>query len=111
MCERCEETAEKIETSVEIIDLRTIFPWDREMVFESVKKTNRCLIVHEDNRTGGFGAEISAVISDELFKYLDAPVQRLAFPDIPVPYNVELMNSVMPDAEKIAEKIEELVRF
>ena len=111
MCERCEEAAEKIETSVEIIDLRTIFPWDREMVFESVKKTNRCLIVHEDNRTGGFGAEISAVISDELFKYLDAPVQRLAFPDIPVPYNVELMNSVMPDAEKIAEKIEELVRF
>ncbi len=111
MCERCEEAAYQIDGSVEIIDLRTIFPWDKEMVFESVKKTNRCLIVHEDNRTGGFGAEISASISDELFKYLDAPVQRLAFPDIPVPYNVKLMNSVMPDKEKISEKIQELIRF
>lgn len=111
MCERCEEAANQTDHSIEIIDLRTIFPWDKEMVFESVKKTNRCMIVHEDNKTGGFGAEISATISDELFKYLDAPVQRLAFPDIPVPYNVDLMNSVMPDAEKIASKIEELVRF
>lgn len=111
MCERCEEASDQINASIEIIDLRTIFPWDKEMVFESVKKTNRCLIVHEDNRTAGFGAEISATISDELFKFLDAPVQRLAFPDIPVPYNVDLMNSVMPDAEKITAKIEELFRF
>lgn len=111
MCERCEEAGNKTDHSIDIIDLRTIFPWDKEMVFESVKKTNRCLIVHEDNRTGGFGGEISAAISDELFKFLDAPVQRLAFPDIPVPYNVELMNLVMPNAKKIAEKIEELVRF
>lgn len=111
MCERCEEADNQTESSSEIIDLRSIFPWDKEMVFESVKKTNRCLIVHEDNKTGGFGAEISATISDELFKFLDAPVQRLAFPDIPVPYNIDLMNTVMPDAKKIAEKIEELVRF
>lgn len=111
MCERCEEAAEELDTSVEIIDLRSIIPWDKKMIFESVKKTNRCLIVHEDNRTAGFGAEISATISDELFKYLDAPVQRLAFPDIPVPYNVDLMNSVLPDVRKIVEKIEELVEF
>ncbi|MDZ7718468.1 MAG: transketolase C-terminal domain-containing protein [Balneolaceae bacterium] len=111
MCERCEKAADQIDVSVEIIDLRTIFPWDKEMVFESVKKTNRCLIVHEDNRTGGFGAEISATISDELFKFLDAPVQRLAFPDVPVPYNIDLMNSVMPDAGKIADKIQELLTF
>lgn len=111
MCERCEEAADNLDVSVEIIDLRSIMPWDKEMVFESVRKTNRCLIVHEDNRTAGFGAEISATISDELFKFLDAPVQRLAFPDIPVPYNLELMNSVMPDAEKITAKIDELVRF
>lgn len=111
MCEQCEEAAGQIDQSIEIIDLRTIFPWDKEMVFESVKKTNRCLIVHEDNRTGGFGAEISATISDELFKFLDAPVQRVAFPDTPVPYNVELMNSVIPNAEKISEKVEELLRF
>lgn len=111
MCERSEEAMDRIEASVEIIDLRSIYPWDKELVFESVKKTNRCLIVHEDNRTGGFGAEISSTISDELFKFLDAPVQRLAFPDIPVPYNVDLMNTVMPDAEKIAAKVEEMVRF
>jgi 2-oxoisovalerate dehydrogenase E1 component len=111
MCERCEKAADQTDHSIDIIDLRTIFPWDKEMVFESVKKTNRCLIVHEDNRTGGFGAEISAAISDELFKFLDAPVKRIAFPDIPVPYNVDLMNSVMPNAKSIAEKIEELVRF
>jgi 2-oxoisovalerate dehydrogenase E1 component len=111
MCERCEAAVEKSSTSADIIDLRSIMPWDREMVFDSVKKTNRCLIVHEDNQTAGFGAEISAAISDELFHHLDAPVKRLAFPDIPVPYNVKLMNSVLPDEEKIAEKIMELVRF
>ena len=64
-----------------------------------------------DKWAGGFGAEISATISGELFKFLDAPVQRLAFPDIPVSYNVHLMNSLMPNALKITEKIEELVRF
>jgi 2-oxoisovalerate dehydrogenase E1 component len=111
MCERCEAAVEKSSTSADIIDLRSIMPWDREMVFDSVKKTNRCLIVHEDNQTAGFGAEISAAISDDLFHHLDAPVKRLAFPDIPVPYNVKLMNSVLPDEEKIAEKIMELVRF
>lgn len=111
MCERCEEAVENIEITADVIDMRTIYPWDKDLVFESVRKTNRCLIVHEDNRTAGFGAEISATISDELFKYLDAPVQRFTFPDIPMPYNVDLMNSVLPNASTIAEKIEELVRF
>jgi len=111
MCERCEAVVENDNISADVIDLRSIMPWDREMVFDSVKKTGRCLIVHEDNQTAGFGAEISASISDELFQYLDAPVKRLAFPDIPVPYNISLMNSVLPDEEKIAEKIEELIRF
>ena len=111
MCERCEEAADRSEASVEIIDLRTIMPWDNEMVFESVKKTNRCLIVHEDTATAGFGAEISSRISDELFSYLDAPVKRLAMPDIPVPYNVGLMNRVLPDKDKIALIIEELISY
>jgi len=111
MCERCEQAAGENDASVEIIDLRTLLPWDEETVFESVKKTNRCLIVHEDTRTAGFGAEISARISDELFKYLDAPVQRLAMPDIPVPYNVDLMNRVLPDVEKISNLIKELLEF
>ena len=111
MCERCESAVQSKNISADVIDLRSIMPWDKEMVFDSVKKTNRCLIVHEDNQTAGFGAEISAAISDELFQYLDAPVKRLAFPDIPVPYSVSLMNTVLPNEEKIEEKIEELVRF
>jgi 2-oxoisovalerate dehydrogenase E1 component len=111
MCERCENAAERSAKSVEVIDLRTIMPWDKEMVFESVKKTSRCLIVHEDTLTAGFGAEISARISDELFRWLDAPVKRLAMPDIPVPYNVGLMNSVLPNTEKILKSIEELLAF
>lgn len=111
MCERCESVVESKNVSADVIDLRSIMPWDKQMVFDSVKKTNRCLIVHEDNQTAGFGAEISAAISDELFQYLDAPVKRLAFPDIPVPYNVELMNSLLPNEEKIAAKIEEMTGY
>lgn len=111
MCERVEAAAEKSHISMDIIDLRTISPWDKESVFESVKKTNRCLIVHEDSQTAGFGAEIASAISNELFRYLDAPVQRLTMPDIPMPYNVGLMNSVLPSEEKIIEKIEEINRY
>jgi 2-oxoisovalerate dehydrogenase E1 component len=111
MCERCEQAAEQSGHSVEVIDLRTISPWDKERVFESVKKTSRCLIVHEDNATAGFGAEISAAVSDELFKWLDAPVQRITMPDIPMPYNVGLMNSVLPSIEEIVSAVDELVTF
>ncbi|MCC5941228.1 MAG: pyruvate dehydrogenase [Balneolaceae bacterium] len=111
MCERAEEAAEQSDASVEVIDLRSIMPWDKEMVFESVKKTSRCLIVHEDTSTAGFGAEISARVSDELFRYLDAPVKCLTMPDLPVPYNVGLMNSVLPGSKQIADSIEELMVF
>ncbi|TVR13658.1 MAG: pyruvate dehydrogenase, partial [Balneolaceae bacterium] len=111
MCERAEEAAEQSDASVEVIDLRSIMPWDKEMVFESVKKTSRCLIVHEDTSTAGFSAEISSRISDELFRYLDAPVKCLTMPDIPVPYNVGLMNSVLPDVGKIRREIRNLMEF
>lgn len=111
MCERCEMVAEESSYSIEVIDLRTIMPWDRETVFQSVKKTNRCLIVHEDTSTAGFGSEIASQLSDQLFNYLDAPVSRLTMPDIPMPYNVGLMNHLLPDTEKIRFKVEELMRF
>jgi 2-oxoisovalerate dehydrogenase E1 component len=111
MCERCEEAAGQTDYSVEVIDLRSLMPWDKELVFESVKKTNRCLIVHEDSRTAGFGSEIAAGISDELFRYLDAPVQRITFPDVPVPYNVGLMNTILPSAERISEAITDLCEY
>ena len=86
-------------------------PWDKEAVLDSIKKTNRCLIVHEDALTAGFGAEIAAVLVSEGFRYLDAPVERIAMPDIPLPHNVPLMESVVPNAEKIAQKMREIVDF
>jgi 2-oxoisovalerate dehydrogenase E1 component len=111
MCERCESAVEVSGIDVEIIDLRTLIPWDKEAVLNSVKKTNRCLIVHEDSLTAGFGAEISAALSSEIFRYLDAPVERLAIPDIPIPYNVGLMNSILPDSESISKKLQEIIEF
>lgn len=111
MCERCEAAVDETGISADVLDLRTIMPWDKEAVLNSIKKTNRCLIVHEDALTAGFGAEIAAVLASEAFNHLDAPVERLAMPDIPLPHNVELMESVVPSVEKISAKMRELVDF
>ena len=111
MCEACEEAVEASGISADVIDLRTIIPWDKEAILGSIKKTNRCLIVHEDALTAGFGAEIAAVLASEGFNYLDAPVERIAMPDIPLPHNVPLMESVVPNAECIAEKMREIIAF
>ncbi len=111
MCERCEAAVDETGISADVLDLRTIMPWDREAVLTSIRKTNRCLIVHEDAMTAGFGAEIAAVLASEGFSFLDAPVERLAMPDIPLPHNVPLMESVVPSVEKIAEKMKEIVGF
>jgi len=109
MVERCEEAARASGHAVEVIDLRTISPWDRETVLSSVRKTRRCLVVHEDTLTAGFGAEVAAVVADEGFFHLDAPVQRMAIPDIPTPYNVPLMTAILPSVEGIAERIITLI--
>lgn len=115
MVERCEQAADKIagETgkSVEVIDLRTLSPWDSEAVLSSVRRTHRCLVVHEDNATAGFGAEILATVGRECFLDLDAPLERLAMPDIPSPHNPVLLNAAVPGADGIAAKIEDLLRF
>jgi 2-oxoisovalerate dehydrogenase E1 component len=109
MVPRCEEAAKDV--SADVIDLRTLMPWDQETVLESVRRTRRCLIVHEDLRTGGFGAEIAAVVADEAFLDLDAPVARVTMPDIPSPHNPELMNWAVPSVAKIRARIDELVGF
>jgi 2-oxoisovalerate dehydrogenase E1 component len=109
MVPRCEAAAKHV--SADIIDLRTLMPWDKESVLDSVRRTRRCLIVHEDLRTGGFGAEIAAVVADEAFLDLDAPVARVTMPDIPSPHNPVLLNWAVPSVEKIRAKIDELVGF
>jgi 2-oxoisovalerate dehydrogenase E1 component len=109
MVERCEEAAE--DQSVEIVDLRTLMPWDRNAVLASVKRTRRCLIVHEDLMSAGFGAEIAAVVAEEAFLDLDAPVSRLAMPDIPSPHNPALLEWALPSVGDIHSRIEELIGF
>lgn len=109
MVPRCEAAAEN--HSADIIDLRTLQPWDSEMVLESVRRTRRCLIVHEDLRTGGFGAEIAAVVADEAFLDLDAPVGRVTMPDIPSPHHPKLMEWALPSPERIRAAVERLVEF
>lgn len=105
MVGRCEQAAAESGVEVELLDLRTLSPWDREAVFASVTKTRRCLIVHEDNITAGFGAEIAAMLAERAFFSLDAPIGRLAMPDIPSPHSPELLESVVPSAAGIVAAI------
>ena len=109
MVPRCLKAAEMSGVSVEVLDLRTLSPWDKEAVLTSVKKTGRCLIVHEDNFTAGFGAEIAATLANDCFFDLDAPVRRLTMPDIPSPHHPALLNAVVPTPEVICAAIQQLV--
>jgi len=109
MVHRCAEAAEAVGEQVELIDLRTIAPWDREAVLASVRKTHRCLIVHEDNLTAGFGAEIAGTLASDAFWFLDAPVERLAPRDIPMPYHPQLLDAVLPDAGAIEAAMRRLL--
>ena len=102
---------EKEGISIEIVDLRSLIPWDKELVKESISKTNRVLILHEANITGGVGAEISAYISEKCFKFLDAPVMRLGAIDTPIPFSEELEKEIYLPINKIEQKIKELLNF
>jgi 2-oxoisovalerate dehydrogenase E1 component len=108
MVERCEQAAAASGVDVEILDLRTLSPWDKTEVLASVEKTRRCLIVHEDNGTAGFGAEIAAVLAKEAFFNLDAPIERLTMPDIPSPHSPVLLDAVVPTPERIMRTIQQL---
>jgi pyruvate/2-oxoglutarate/acetoin dehydrogenase E1 component len=95
----------------EVLDLRTILPWDREAVLASVRRTARLLVLHEDTRTAGFGAEIAATVADEAFADLDAPVRRLAAPDTPVPFSPPLERRFLPQTADVAAALRELVQW
>ncbi len=97
--------------SVEIIDLRTIIPWDREAVLESVVKTSKAIVLHEDTRTGGFGAEIAATITEEAFESLDGPVKRIAAPDTPVPFSPPLEKAFLPQVEDVVAGLRDLAAY
>lgn len=98
------------EVSADVLDLRTLLPWDKEAVEQTVKKTNRVMILHEDTLTGGIGAEISAWINEYLFPHLDAPVMRVASLDTAIPFAPTLENNFLPKA-RLKGKIEELMKY
>ena len=97
--------------SVEIVDLRSILPWDKKAVLATVTKTSRLLVLHEDTRTAGFGAEIAATVAEEAFEQLDAPVRRLAAPDSPVPFSPPLEKRFIPQVEDVIEGIRDLAAY
>ncbi len=109
MVHRCVAAADRFAGRAEVLDLRTVAPWDRNAVLASVRKTGRCLIVHEDTLTAGFGAEIAATIAQSAFWSLDAPVERLAVDDVPMPYHEVLLAAVLPNADRVAASIEHVL--
>jgi 2-oxoisovalerate dehydrogenase E1 component beta subunit len=108
------DAARQLETEgidCEVIDLRTLLPLDEEAVFESVGKTSKALVLHEDTRTGGVGAEISARISERCFEKLDGPIVRVTAPDTPVPFSPPMENFFLPNAEKVARAARALAGY
>ena len=109
-----DEAAQQVESdgiSVEVIDLRTVVPWDKAAVLKSVERTSKVLVLHEDTRTGGFGAEIAATITEEAFESLDAPVKRVAAPDTPVPFSPPLEKAFIPQVEDVVAGLRDLAEY
>jgi 2-oxoisovalerate dehydrogenase E1 component len=111
----CLHAAERLEKEggwkVEVIDIRSLIPLDREAIFESVKKTSKALVVHEDKVFSGFGAELAAMIGEEMFRYLDGPVQRVGSTFTPVGFNPILEKEILPDEAKIYEAVRKLLEY
>lgn len=105
------EVAEQFGSDIEVIDLRTLQPLDEATLFESVKRTSKVLLLHEAQQTLGFGAELSARISEQLFDYLDGPPVRVAAPDSPVPFSPNLEKAWLPGAERLAEACRKLLAY
>jgi 2-oxoisovalerate dehydrogenase E1 component beta subunit len=102
---------EKEGISIEVVDLRTLLPLDEETVLDSVKKTSKVILLHEDTITGGLGGELSARIAERAFEYLDGPVLRIAAPDTPVPYSPPLEEAFLPNLATVVEKARGLYRY
>ena len=115
LVQRSLEAARKLEerlgASVEVIDLRTLNPLDKETILASVRKTGKVIVAHEDTLTGGFGAEIAAIIAAEAFDRLDAPVVRVAAKDAPIPYAPSLENAMLPQESDLLKAMERLLSF
>jgi 2-oxoisovalerate dehydrogenase E1 component len=114
LVERSNQAAKRLEQqgiSVEIIDLRTLVPYDWEAIAESVKKTSRVIVAHEDPISYGYGAEIAARIADELFEYLDAPVRRVGATDTFVGYAPQLEDFILPQSEDVEKTVQELMKY
>lgn len=115
MVRRALEAAEMLAKegiSVEVIDPRTLVPFDKETTFNSIRKTHHVVIAEESNKTAGIGAELAAMIQEEMYDELDGPISRVAALDIPMPYNITLEKHVIPDAAKIAQAVrDQLARY
>src|SRR5206468_9856516 len=111
-CLKAAEEMAKEGVEIEVVDVRTISPLDRDTIIDSVKKTGKALIVYEDNRSGGWGAEISASISEAAFAYVDGPIVRVTGPDVPsMPYNHNQEAFFMPNPEKILKAMKDLAAY
>ena len=104
-------TLEKEGLELEIVDLRTLRPLDKECILESVKKTNKVILLHEDTRTGGISGEIAAIITEEAFEYLDGPIMRITAPDTPVPYSPPLEEFFLPKTSDIVRVARQLAAY
>jgi 2-oxoisovalerate dehydrogenase E1 component beta subunit len=105
------ETLAQEGISAEIVDLRTLLPLDRETILRSIEKTSKALIVHEDTRTLGVGAEVAAILAEEAFDLLDGPIVRVTAPDTPVPFAPQLEQAFLPNADKITDAARKLVAY
>ncbi|HET7639376.1 MAG TPA: transketolase C-terminal domain-containing protein, partial [Ktedonobacteraceae bacterium] len=115
MVHQCLKAAQTLEEEddiqIEVMDLRSLAPLDREAILASVKRTNKVLIVHEDTLTGGIGAELAAILAEDLFEYLDGPITRVAAPDVAFPYAPPLEAAFLPNSEKILTAARKLAAY
>ena len=105
------EVLAKHGVEAEVLDLRTLLPLDEEAILASVRRTGKCLLLHEDTRTGGLGAEIAATISEKAFEWLDGPILRVTAPDTPVPYSPPLEEAFLPNVNTLLAAARKLVRY